>query len=75
MADKFKDTLCELNELSKTPFLLLTHPFAQETLKLLEKLCAQVSLTDVQTAYYRGRSLDKGRNTLKDFMESMQCDS
>ena len=70
MADKFKDTLCELNELSKkTPFLLLTHPFAQETLKLLEKLCAQVGLTDVQTAYYRGRSLDKGKKYIKkDFM-------
>ena len=62
LPDDFDSTLKAIYDLAiKTPFLLLTHPFALNILKMLKELSIKTELVDMSTKYYRGRTLEKER--------------
>lgn len=67
LPEDFHTTLKEINNLSvKTPFLILTHPFALEVLKVVKELSAKTGSMDVQTKYYRGRRLQEDKRYINE---------
>jgi RES domain-containing protein len=56
VAEDFEDSVKELGVLGQsTPFLLLSSPFAQETLELVRRVSASLAPTDLYGPLYRGR--------------------
>lgn len=63
LPDNFDRILEEMSSLAKkTPFLLLSHSFALDTLKAIKELSHKVESTDIRTDYYRARKLEKGKH-------------
>lgn len=62
LPDNFEDTLDEIEQLAnKTPFLILSHPFALKVYKELKKLGEEIEAFPVDVMYYRARRYDKDK--------------
>lgn len=58
----FESILHEMDRISKkTPFLLLTHPFAKKTLKTIKFLGKNVKAENVESKYFRARKFEIGK--------------
>ena len=58
--DNFENTVREIADIaSRTPFLLLEHPFCQDILRAIKELIGSSSATQINTSLYRGRSSEK----------------